>query len=306
MLTDSFRRVVRSGIVSFWRNGAVSIASVLVFLVTLSIIAVLFLSRGTIILALEAIKNKVDVNVYLKVETSEEDALAMRNVISARPEVALVTYVSREEVLDEFKKRHEGDNLILSSLDELGGNPLSAELNIKAKDPSQYESIAKFLESQSAPANPTSVISKYNFNRNKEAIDTITGINQSVLKVGGYTALLFIIMAITVVFNTIRLAIYSSREEIGVMRLMGAGNNYIRGPFIVSGMVYGFIASVIVIIAFYPITVWVSGFMETYGGLDLLGYLQSNFPVFVFLVIGFGVGMGALASYLAVRRYLKV
>lgn len=306
MLTDSFRRVIRSGIVSFWRNGSVSVASVLVFLVTLSIIAILFLMQGTVMLTLESLKNKVDFNVYLKVDTTEADALALRNLISARPEVLSVIYVSREEVLAGFTKRHEGDNLILSSLEELGGNPLPAELNIKAKDPSQYESIAKFLEGQSAPANPSSSISKHNFNRNKEAIDRITGINEGVIKVGGYTALLFIIMAVTVVFNTIRLAIYSSREEIGVMRLVGAGNSYIRGPFIVAGMVYGFIASVIVVSTFYPITVWLSGFMETYGGLDLLAYLKNNFHIFTVLIMGFGVGMGALASFLAVRRYLKV
>lgn len=306
MLTDSIRRVVRSGVVNFWRNGSVSFASILVFLVTLSIIAVLFLSRATILLSLEAIKNKVDINVYLKLDATEADALAMRNLIAARPEVEKVTYTSREEVLNEFKKRHEGDNLVLSSLAELGGNPLSAELNIKAKDPSQYESISKFLEGQMAADNPESVISKANFNQNKKAIDSITGINQSVIRVGGYTALLFIIMAVTVVFNTIRLAIYSSREEIGVMRLMGAGNSYIRGPFIVAGMIYGFIASVIVIVAAYPITVWVSGFTEKYGGLDLLGYLKGNFPAFVLIIMGFGVGMGAVASFLAVRRYLKI
>lgn len=306
MITDSFRRVIRSGVVSFWRNGSVTIASILVFLVTLSIIAVLFLMQGTIMLTLEALKDRVDFNVYLQVDTTEADALALRNLISARPEVLKVTYVSREEVLKDFTKRHEGDNPILNSLKEVENNPFPAELNIKAKDPSQYESIASFLESQSAPANPSSSISKHNFNRNKEAIDLITGINQNVIRVGSYAALLFIIMAIIVVFNTIRLAIYSSREEIGVMRLVGAGNSYIRGPFIVTGMMYGFIASIIVIIASYFVTVWVSGFMEKYGGLDLLAYLKSNFHIFAILIMGFGVGMGAVASFLAVRRYLKI
>lgn len=306
MITVNFRRIIRSGAITFWRNGSVSAASLLVFLVTLGLIAGLFFSRGIVDLTLTALKEKVDVNVYLQLEASEADALALRTLLLARPDVAEVTYASSEEVLKAFQGRHAGDELILGALDEFGGNPLPAELNIRAKDPSQYETIAQFLESQSAPANPESVISKYNFNRNKAAIDRISSINQSATRVGLYAVILFIVMAITVVFNTIRLAIYSARDEIGVMRLMGADNSYIRGPFIVEGILYGFFAAIVVVIVSYPIVLWLSRILQAYGEINLFSYFTSHFVTFILLIVGSGVAMGAVSSYLAVRRYLRI
>lgn len=306
MFTTNFRRIIRSGAITFWRNGSVSAASLLVFLVTLALIAGLFFSRGIVDLTLTALKEKVDVNVYLRLEASEADALALRTLLLARPDVAEVTYTSREEVLKAFQDRHAGDELILGALDEFGGNPLPAELNIRAKDPSQYETISQFLESQSAPANPESVISKYNFNRNKAAIDRISSINQSATRVGLYVAILFVIMAITVVFNTIRLAIYSARDEISVMRLMGADNSYIRGPFIVEGILYGFFSAIIVLVVSYPVVLWLSRILETYGEINFFSYFTAHFLTFVFLIVGSGVAMGAVSSYLAVRRYLRI
>ena len=144
--STNLRRVLRSGFISFWRNGVVSIASVFVAVVTLFIIGSLVLSHAFLSATLAEIEDKVDVNVYFKTDVLEQEILPLKNEIETLPEVKAVTYVTREQALIEFKERNKNNALILQALDELGDNPLGAVLNVKAEDPSQYGTIVQFLE----------------------------------------------------------------------------------------------------------------------------------------------------------------
>ncbi|MEI6843029.1 MAG: permease-like cell division protein FtsX [bacterium] len=309
MLWITTKRIIRSGFFSFWRNGFISLSSVLVMVVTLFVIGSTIFSGAILKSTLQALKDKVDINVYFASSASEDDINTIKQRLDQLPEVAPpVIYTSRDVALAEFKKRHENDNLTLQALDELGDNPLGATLNIRAKDPSQYESIATFLQSKSAlSSDGTSIIDKVNYSQNKDAIDRLTSIINSANKLGFVLTLLLIIISILITFNTIRLVIYMSRDEISVMRLVGASTGYIRGPFFVAGAIYGCISGIITLIIFYPVTLWLGSTTESFFvGLNLFHYYTANFGQIFLIVVGSGIAIGAISSYLAVRKYLKV
>ena len=224
------KRVVRTGFFSFWRNSFVSLSSILVMVVTLFVIGSVIFSGAILRSTLLQIKDKVDINVYFLTGAGEADIVAMKKNIERLPEVSSVVYVSREESLANFKKRHENDEFTLQALDELGENPLGATLNIKAKDPSQYESIAEFLKSKSSLSGEgETIIDKVNYYQNKEAIDRLTKIINSANTLGLALTIFLICISILITFNTIRLVIYMARDEISVMRLVGASTGYIFG-----------------------------------------------------------------------------
>lgn len=255
--------------------------------------------------SLEQIQEKVDVNVYFIPSATETDILALKSKIEALPEVALVEYTSRDQALINFKERHANDEVTLQALEEIGDNPLGAVLNIRAKQTSQYEGIANFLDSESGEKG--TFIDKVNYYQNKAAIDTLTRIIAGGTTVGFGMTLALVLISIIIAFNTIRLAIYIAREEISVMRLVGASNKYIRGPFIVSGVMYGVVSAVLTLILFYPATYWVSSITRTFfSGFDMWSYYLSQFGIIFAIIIGTGALLGAIGSFLAVRKYLKV
>lgn len=299
------KRIIKSGFVGFWRNGSVSLSSVLIMTVTLFALGSILFAGALLRSSLEQIQEKVDVNVYFIPSATETDILALKSKIEALPEVALVEYTSRDQALINFKERHANDEVTLQALEEIGDNPLGAVLNIRAKQTSQYEGIANFLDSESGEKG--TFIDKVNYYQNKAAIDTLTRIIAGGTTVGFGMTLALVLISIIIAFNTIRLAIYIAREEISVMRLVGASNKYIRGPFIVSGVMYGVVSAVLTLILFYPATYWVSSITRTFfSGFDMWSYYLSQFGIIFAIIIGTGALLGAIGSFLAVRKYLKV
>lgn len=285
-----------------------SLSTVLVMTVTLFVIGSLLFSNALLNASLSELQDKVDVNVYFLTSASETDILSLKKSLEALPEVAVAEYVSRAQALDNFKKRHENDALTLQALDELGDNPLGAVINIRAKETSQYEGIAKFLEGKEVLSKDgVSIIEKVNFYQNKAAIDKLTRLIDSSERLGIAVALILSVLSVLIAFNTIRLIIFISREEISVMRLVGASNKYIRGPFVVSGVMYGVVAAVITLIVFVPVTYWLgSATNQFFSGINLFNYYLDNFVSVGLVLVGSGVVLGAVSSFLAVRRYLTV
>lgn len=303
----AIKRVLKGGFVSFYRNSVVSIAAILVVTITLFVIGSLIMSRAVLSYSLNQVKDKVDINVYFSTTAPEDKILSLKTSIEALPEVKSIEYISREAALDNFKKRHESDYLTLQAIDELGENPLGAVLSIRAKDTSQYESIAKFLGEDSALVkdNPN-IIDKVDYYQNREIIDKLNALIKGAQKFGIAVTLVLVLISIIITFNTIRLVIYISREEINVMRLVGASDVYIRGPFMVEGIIYGIFSSLITMGIFYPATLWLGGNMTTFfGGLNLFEYYKDNFAQMFFIMLFAGCVLGVISAYLAVRKYLK-
>ena len=309
MIWIKIKRVIRSGFFNFWRNGFVSLSSVLVMVVTLFVIgSTMFL--GVILKStLQQIEDKVDINVYFVTSAKEPEILEMKDSIEALPEVLPpVVYISRDEALEAFKKRHENDEFTLQALDELGQNPLGATFNIKARDPSQYAGIANFLNSKTALSSEgVSIIDKVNYYQNKEAIDRLTSIINSANRLGFILTIILIVISVLITFNTIRLVIYMSRDEISVMRLVGASTRYIRGPFFLAGAIYGCVSCILTFVFFCRLSIWLGRTTEEFFvGLNIFNYYTSNFGQIFLIIVGSGVIIGSFSSYLAVRKYLRV
>lgn len=302
--TDT-KRIIKIGFVNFWREGVVSAATVLVMVTTLFVIGSIIFAKASLDSTLTQIEDKVDITVYFKPGVSEDDILDIRkSLLSLEGEVKTATYVSQTESLLRFKQRHENNALITQSLEELEENPLGAEINIKAKDPSQYEGIANFLKNSQDKSN---TIDKINYFQNKVVIEKLTKIISSFRALGFGMSLMLVLISVVVIFNMIRISIYFSREEISIMRLVGATNSYVRGPFIVEGAMSGAFASIITIALFYPFLIWVSPIAKSaFLGIDILEYYFNNFIQIFAVLLVIGVFLGAVSSYVAVRKYLRV
>ena len=302
------KRVLVGGAKNFARGGAVSAATVLIMTVTLAIIGSLIFLSALLTYTLNSLEEKVGVSVYFVTTASESEILSVKDQLEKLPQVASVTYTSSSEALTIFRGRHANDQLTLQALDELGANPLGASLEVQAKNPSEYESIVNFLEaSPTLSAAGTSLVDRINYAQNKEVIDRLSLAIRATREIGFTVTLLFAIASILIAFATVRLAIYTAKEEISVMRLVGASNTYIQGPFIVTGIITGVIAATLVLLLLWPAT-WYAGIKTAgwFGGFDLAVYYGSNFALVFSILMLSGIGLGAIASVLAIHRYLKV
>ncbi|MFM2357990.1 MAG: hypothetical protein RJA61_727 [Candidatus Parcubacteria bacterium] len=308
MILTNIRRMVKAGFFNFWRNGFVSLSSVLVMTITLFVIGSIIFMGAILNTSLSEIKSKVGVNVYFVTSATEDNALQFKGEIEALPEVESVVYTSKEEALAQFKKRHENNEVTLQVLQELDENPLGASLAIRAKDPSQYQTIATFIQEKNVLSSAgLPLVDKVNYTDKALILERLTKIISSTEKLGLLLTLVLVVLSVLITVNTIRLAIYSSREEISVMKLVGASSSYIQGPFIVSGVMYGLIAGILTLILFYPITFSLGTVTQDFFiGLNVFNYYLSHFGQIFIIVMVSGIAIGGLSSYIGAKRYLDL
>lgn len=300
--------MLSSGGKNFIRGGAVSVATVLIMTVTLAIIGSLIFLSALLSYTLGSIKEKVNVSVYFVTTAREVDILAVKDQLLKLPQVESVAYTSADDALVVFREKHANDQLTLQALDEIGSNPLDASLEVRAKDPSEYESIVRFLEASPAlSSSGTSIVDRINYAQNKEVIDRLSLAIKATQEIGFAIVILFAIASILIAFATIRLAIYTAKDEIAVMRLVGASNPYIQGPFIVTGIITGVLAAILVLLLLWPAT-WYAGMKTTiwFGGFNVASYYLNNFTFISSIILFSGFALGAVASIFAIRRYLKI
>ncbi len=285
----------------------VSLASIFVITVALFVIGVTMLVDQLLTVSLETIQSKVDINVYFTNTASEDDVLAVKTSLEALPEVAGVTYTSAEDALADYRERNAGDSVTLQALEYLDENPLGATLAVQARETSQYGAIAQFLDEQKAKESPQNpVIRLINYSNTRESIDRLTGIIATGERASFITLMVLIGAAVLITFNTIRLAIYTSREEIAVMRLVGASNSFIRGPFMLQGMMYGFISGLLALAILYPIVVWLGPKTVSFFQFDIEAYFIHDLAYIFLVLVGIGVVLGLVSSSFAIARYLRV
>lgn len=310
----SLKRILRAGFVGFWRNAFVSFTSIIVMVVALFVIASTLFNSYSLESALVDFQDRVDINLYFVVDAKPEAIDALKNEIETLPEVASVELTTREQALAEFRERHKNDELILQGLEQLGENPLGASLAIRARETQQYEGIADFLnERQAQETIETPLIDRVNYQKNKDAIDRLTDLINTERRQNEIISLVLVLIAAFVMFNTVKLAIYNSREEIAVMRLVGASNYYITMPFVIVGVMQGLIAGVIVLLLLYPALIWDETLFYPFPFFNdatiqafLFDYFVSEFATIFLVVVGGGILISAISSFLAVRKYLHV
>ena len=302
MLTTLFR-IIKYGFLGFWRNGWLSTATLSIIVLALLVFEGLMIFNVLTKTALEAVQDKIDISVYFKINTPEDNILQIKKSLESLAEVKSIEYISRDQALEIFRQRHVEDPTISQSLEELKENPLLASLNIKAHDPKEYVIIADYLDK----TNSKTWFEKVTYAQNAVVIERLGNIIDTAEK-GGFVLIIFLaLIAVLVTFNTIRLAIYSSREEIGIMRLVGASNSFIRGPYVVEGIIYGLLAGVLSLIIAAPIVYFVSPYIKIFiSEMNLWPYFTSH----LFGTLGYqlllGVALGVISSTIAIRKYLRI
>lgn len=296
-------RIIKYGVQGFWRNGWLSTTTLFVMVLTLIAFISLMIFNVLTNTALTALQDKIDISVYFKTATSEDDILSAKTSLESLPEVKKIDYISRDKALEIFKSRHQNDPTITQALEELKNNPLNASLNIKARDPKEYVIIAGYLDKEPLKT----LIEKVTYAQNAVIIERLDKIIKTGERAGLILTIILTLAAILVTFNTIRLAIYSNRDEIGIMRLVGASNRFTRGPYIVEGIIYGLSAGIISILAAMPAVYFVSPYINIFiPEINLWNYFISNvLKLFSYQII-FGIGLGIISSWIAVRRYLHI
>ena len=302
-MLKNFQKILNRGWTNFQRHRYLSAAATgvmaLALLLFLGLLSLQFLTNQVV----AGLQDKVDISAYFKSDTPEELILSVQTELKNRPEVASVDYVSREQALADFKRRHAQEALIQESLAQLDGNPLTASLNIKTRQSSQYASLAEWLANSQYKPN----LDKISFYENKAIIDRIDRVAGAVRTWGLSAALLLAVIAVLVTFNTVRLTIFNQKQEIEIMRLVGASNWHIRGPYLAEGGFYGVFAAIIAMLIFYPVAYMVSdklsGFLEA---ANLFTYFSRGALQIVLLTMGTGILLGVISSFIAIRRHLRV
>lgn len=300
----SFFRVIKTGATNFWRNIWLSVAASLVMVITLIILSVLLMLFVTTNYSINSVKERVDISVYFKPGLAETQILGIKEGLEQNPKIKSITYISQEQALANFKAKNQNKPEILESLEELDENPLPPSLQIKAGSLDDYPSIASDLSNGTYKEQITNV----NFEDNKAIIDRLNQILKFVTTFGLALVVVFVLIAVLVIFNTLRLTIYNRREEVEIMRLVGATNWYIRGPFIVEAILYSLSASAITGALLVPIYIQVLPRLNDYLNPGSNAFLQNfiPFPYLILIELAISIVLCVFSSMLAIRKYLKI
>src|SRR3990167_9359470 len=265
MFLLSFFRVIKFSFQDLWRNiwlSAVTIVILFLGLLSVNLLLVVKVLGST---AVRAIKEKIDISLYLKPEADESRILALKSQISLVSQVKEVNYISKQTALETFRNKHKDNQEILQALAELGKNPLSPSLVIRPKDVDNYEELIAALNGFD-----DEIIESRNFDDHQAILMKINNLTKKASEAGLIISLLFILISILVVYNTVRIAIYTHKREIGIMKLVGASTWFIRSPYLISGIIYSLIGVVAIIIILYPLLNFIQPYLETFfSGLEV-------------------------------------
>ncbi len=296
-------RIIRTGFVNFWRNLWLSTAATMIMTVTLVIFSTLFLLFVLTNYSIHTIQNTVDISVYFKIGLAEEQINSIKSDIASDARVKEVSYVSAAQAFEDFKNKHENDPLIMASLNELTENPLPATLHIKTYQLDDYPAIADKLQSDQYK----DFVDKVNFEDNRLVIDRLNKMLKFIIAFGLGLVVLFSLIAVLVIYNTITLTIYNRKEEVEIMRLVGATNWYIRGPFLTESLMYSLFSTAITVALFVPIFTKIVPKVIAYvnPNISLSGGL-FNFTYLILMLFALAVVLSTVSTFLAIRKYLKI
>lgn len=299
----SFWRIIKLGLTNFWRNRWLSLTATLVMTITLFTISTFIILTLFINNTVDAIKEKIDMTVHFYDSVSEEQIGDLQRRLALQGEVKSVRYISKEEALQIWQQlpiKPKTKELVKPE-----DNPLPRGLQIKAQKPEDLQKIANFLNSNTYKP----VISRISFEDNKQIIQRLLSITTFVRKAGWLICAIFVLIALIVVFNTIRLTIFTRRDEIEVMKLVGASDLFVRIPFILEGALYGFFATLFSVLITFGIIKIITPLILSSGieaFLNLNSFFISNLILIFFLQLGVGIIIGGVSSLVAVHRHLKV
>ena len=301
----NFKRVLHFALADLSRNKGISIATIFILVVTISLFTLMFFLHGVSKEIITQIQNKIDITAYFKSDTVEQDILlAKEQILKQSGDIKKIQYISKEDALNIFLEKHKDDDTFVDALAQVGDNPFLPSLNITTTgDPQQYKKINDILQGDQF----SGLIDQVDYSQKKDVIERLFSITSTINKFGIGLAILFMLIAILVVFNTIKLAIDTSKTEISTMRIVGASSWFVRAPFIIQGVLFGIFSFIIVffitVISMYFLS---SKLQVVLSGFSLWHYLLSHIFVIILIQLGFGIFLGGIASFIVVQKYLKI
>lgn len=305
-------RTIKDGFKDFRRNIWLSLSTVSVLVVALFIVNVQLAIWVSNNLLLEEAKDRISISVYFKPTVSETDAQKVKDdLMNSLEKIRGIEFISSSDALSEFEKRNENNEVLKKSIEELGDNPFGASLNVKAENPDDYAEIAQAIEN----SRHKDLIESVNYGKYKELIDGLSEEIKSNRKVGLIIGITLSLVAILITFNNILISMHAHKQEIEIMRLVGASNSYIKMPFVWQGVLYGFFAALITV----PMSFFYLNFVAKSGssnsimsfseGIYLRNFLQDYFlahwDIMILWQIISGIFLGIVGSLIAIRKYLK-
>lgn len=300
-------RITRAGMQNFVRNATLAIAAIAVMVITLTIVLFSIIANATFANTIQQITDKIDISVYLKDEVNESQRNKLIDDLKNISNVRQVNYISKSQALDIYKQQNQGNIDLLLAISQTD-NPLPASLQIKPRDPNKIQDIKDYLEKSDVKALQSEETS-YSGDR-KEAIDKISKATKLFREIGVAGVIIFALVSMLIIFNTIRMAIFNRRDELTIMRLLGASTWFIRGPFVVETVLYGVVSAVIsVTLVNLLFSISAAAFdASSLGLLDINfanNYFGHHFGLILLTQLMLGILIGAASSVIATRRYLK-
>lgn len=301
----TFLRMIRYGVNNFSRNAWLTIAATAVMTITLLIIFTTVVAGMILNDSISEMTRKIDLSLYVKTDTTEEDIEIIRDELSGLDNIASVNYISPEEGKQDLAQDNKSDETALNALTE-ATNKLPGTFRVQLDDINDTSSLEKFVKDNSTyRANEDR---KPTFITRKDTISTLTDWAGFARNGGIVASAVFVMISSLIIFNTIRMAIFSRKDEIQMMKLIGADRSFIRGPFVVEAIVYGLIAGLIATAIGLALVIWSKDGFASFGiEVEATYNLLINYmPLVVVAMILLGGVIGTISSLLATRRYLKV
>lgn len=304
----TFTRIVHDGIVNFIRNASLAIAAIAVMVITLTIVLFSVITNATLQHTIDDIASKVDVSVFLNDTTTEEQGKRLASQLRQQSNVDSVRYLNKEQALQRYIDQN-ADNETLATAASLANNPIPATIIINPHELNRIQEIKEFLTQPSNAKLQTEGSPSYSGDRQK-AIENISHAADVLQRIGIAGIIVFAVVSALIIFNTIQMAIFNRRDEIKIMRLLGASTGYIRGPFIVESIIYGVLSAVLSVLIINSAFVASSNALQasSLGLLDISyanQYFADHFLEFLTFQLMLGIVIGTASSLIATRRYLK-
>lgn len=299
-------RVFKSGFRNTFRHAWLSAAATAIMIVTLLVMTFFAFSIYFVQTQLKEVQQKIDLTLFLSDDAKEEEIKSLQNKALQVGGVNSVEYVSKADALKRLENSSEEGKKLAKSAQEIG-NPLPSSLEVKL---SKLDAIAS-INTQIRALQEAKIITETSYDsrddNRKGVIENVIKISDGTTKVGGVLSLVFLVIALLIIFNTIRMAIFTRREEIEIMKLVGATKWFIRGPFIVEGSLYGVFGATLALLALVPVSRTATPFLvdKLNAGVSV-EYFTSNLWLVALGMFGLGILIGAISSWLAISRHLKL
>ncbi|MCU0653529.1 MAG: permease-like cell division protein FtsX [Candidatus Pacebacteria bacterium] len=300
---NSLKRIIGLGWQNLARDGGIAVANVFIVMIPILLTSALFVAKDVSDFLIDDLQAKADISIYFNDSVSQDDILKVQDNVRGIPGVTGVEYVSKDEALAAFTKRHENEPVLLESLQEINENPFLPSLNVNAETTAQYEQVAALL----AGDDYRDMVNKVNYSEKKTVIENIFALTAGAQKVGLSLFILLGLVSVMVTFNTVSMAIRGRGIEVGIQRLVGASRWFIRGQFLVQGVIFGILGALFSLFVTLAVCWYLNPFLATIlPGMDVWQNVMRNLWPLFGVQLAIGAGLGMFSSLIAIGRHLKV